>query len=48
MPIATVADVFLARCTNPGRWSQGIKDWNLPVRVWLNPEEDYDDLAVAA
>ena len=34
--------------TNPKRWSQGIRDWNLPEKVWLNPEKDCDDSEVAA
>lgn len=37
-----------ARAANPRRWSQDIRDWNLPVRVWLNPETDRGDLEVAA
>ena len=38
----------VARATNPKRWTQGIRDWNLPERVWLNPEKGCDDLEVAA
>ncbi len=38
----------VARAVNPGRWSQGIRDWNLPEKVWLNPEKGCGDLAVAA
>jgi hypothetical protein len=25
--------------TNPKRWAVGITGWNLPERVWLNPEK---------
>jgi putative transposase len=37
-----------ARATNPKRWAQGIRDGNLPERVWLNPEKGCDDLEIAA
>ena len=37
-----------ARASNPRRWSQGIRDWDLPESVWLNPERDSGDLEVAA
>jgi putative transposase len=26
-----------ARERHPRRWSKGIRDWSLPVSVWLNP-----------
>jgi hypothetical protein len=29
-----------ARARNPGRWSEGIRDWSLPDTVWLNPERE--------
>jgi putative transposase len=38
----------VARAVNPGRWSQGIRDWNLPEKVWLNLEKVCGDIAVAA
>jgi hypothetical protein len=28
--------------------SRGIRDWDLPESVWLNPEKDIGDLEVAA
>ncbi len=37
-----------ARASNPRRWSQGIRDWDLPESVWLNPESHSGDLEVAA
>jgi putative transposase len=37
-----------ARATNPKRWTRGARDWNLPEKVWLNPERDCDDVEVAA
>ena len=37
-----------ARASNPRRWSRGIRDWNLPKSVWLNPERDIGDFEVAA
>ncbi len=37
-----------ARANNPDRWSGGIRNWDLPGMVWLNPEKDRDDLEVAA
>lgn len=37
-----------ARAANPRRWSQGIRDWDLPEKVWLNPEKDRGDLEAAA
>jgi putative transposase len=37
-----------ARAINPKRWTQGTRDWNLPEKVWLNPEKDCDDVEVAA
>lgn len=37
-----------ARAANPRRWSQEIRDWNLPEMVWLNPEKDRGGLEVAA
>lgn len=37
-----------AKAINPKRWTQGTRDWNLPEKVWLNPEKDCDDLEVAA
>jgi len=37
-----------AKAINPKRWSQDIRDWNLPEAVWLNPEKDRGDLEVAA
>mgnify|MGYP001812742798 CR=1 FL=1 len=37
-----------ARASNPRRWSRGIRDWDLPESVWLNPEKDIGDLEVAA
>jgi transposase InsO family protein len=37
-----------ARASNPRRWSGGIRNWNLPEAVWLNPEKDRGDLAIAA
>jgi putative transposase len=37
-----------ARAANPRRWSQDIRDWDLPEMVWLNPEKDWGDLEVAA
>lgn len=36
-----------ARATNPERWSQDIRNWDLPEKVWLNPEKDQGDLKVA-
>jgi putative transposase len=26
-----------ARERHPRRWSKGIREWSLPVSVWLNP-----------
>jgi putative transposase len=37
-----------ARAANPRRWSQDIRDWDMPETVWLNPETDRGDLEVAA
>jgi len=37
-----------ARAANPRRWSQGIRDWNPPEEVWLNPEKNRGDFKVAA
>jgi putative transposase len=37
-----------AKEANPRRWSKDIRDWDLPDKVWLNPEKDRDDLEVAA
>jgi len=37
-----------ARAANPKRWAQGIRNWNLPEKVWLNPERGCEDLEVAA
>jgi putative transposase len=37
-----------ARGINPKRWTRGTRDWNLPEKVWLNPERDCDDVEVAA
>lgn len=37
-----------ARDANPKRWSQTVRDWDLPDMVWLNPEKDRGDLEVAA
>ena len=28
-----------ARRKNPSRWPRGIRNWNLPEEVWLNPEK---------
>jgi putative transposase len=35
-----------ARTANPKRWSRGIRNWDLPETVWLNPEKDQADLEV--
>lgn len=37
-----------AKAANPRRWSKDIRDWDLPDKVWLNPEKDRGDLEVAA
>jgi putative transposase len=37
-----------ARAINPKRLTQGTRDWDLPEKVWLNPERDCDDAEVAA
>ena len=37
-----------ARAENPRRWSKGIRNWDMPKMVWLNPEKDRGDLEVAA
>ncbi len=37
-----------ARAINPKRWNQATRDWNLPEKVWLNPEKECDDIELAA
>ena len=37
-----------ARTASPKRWAKGIRNWNLPEKVWLNPERGCEDLEVAA
>lgn len=37
-----------ARANNPNRWSGDTRNWDLPGMVWLNPENNRDDLMVAA
>ena len=37
-----------AKAANPNRWSGSTRNWDLPDRVWLNPEKECGDLKVAA
>lgn len=37
-----------AKAQRPERWSGATRDWNLPQRVWLNPEKALPDLNQAA
>ena len=37
-----------ARERNPQRWSGNIRDWSLPLTVWLNPEKSSGEMAHAA
>jgi putative transposase len=37
-----------AKAANPNRWSGSTRNWDLPERVWLNPEKECGDLEVAA
>lgn len=37
-----------AKAANPNRWSGSTRNWDLPDRVWLNPEKECGDLEVAA
>jgi len=38
----------LARERHPNRWSGEIRNWELPEKVWLNPEKEQSDLRQAA
>ena len=38
----------LARDRNPNRWSGEIRNWELPEKVWLNPEKEQSNLRQAA
>ena len=38
----------LARERHPNRWSGEIRNWELPEKVWLNPEKEQSDLSQAA
>ena len=38
----------LARERHPNRWNGEIRNWELPEKVWLNPEEEQSDLNQAA
>jgi len=38
----------LARARHPNRWSGEIRNWELPEKVWLNPEKEQSDLSQAA
>ena len=37
-----------AKARHPNRWSGEIRNWELPERVWLNPEKEQSDLNQAA
>lgn len=37
-----------AKAANPNRWSRGTRNWDLPEKVWLNPEKECGNLKVAA
>jgi len=37
-----------ARRANPNRWSGEIRNWDLPESVWLNPENEPDELRFAS
>jgi len=37
-----------ARARHPNRWSGDIRNWDLPEKVWLNPEKERSDLNKAA
>jgi transposase InsO family protein len=37
-----------AKARHPNRWSGEIRNWDLPEKVWLNPEKERSDLNEAA
>jgi putative transposase len=37
-----------AKARHPNRWSGDIRNWDLPEKVWLNPEKERSDLNEAA
>jgi len=37
-----------AQARHPNRWSGAIRNWDLPKKVWLNPEKERPDLDKAA